>query len=65
MEPGNTPPQIPHAYFLPGIPGIGIGGVWLAVIIGILVQAALPVGMSGAAGGRRSSCDTVPTFFRA
>jgi Na+-driven multidrug efflux pump len=33
--------QIPLAYFLPGILGIGITGVWLAVIIGIIVQAAL------------------------
>jgi putative MATE family efflux protein len=33
--------QIPLAYYLPGFLGIGIEGVWLSVIIGIIVQAAL------------------------
>ncbi len=33
--------QIPLALVLPGLLGIGIEGVWLAVIIGILVQAGL------------------------
>lgn len=49
--------QIPLVYFLPGWLGFGIGGVWLAVILGILVrQCSLPV-CTGAVGGRRSCSD--------
>lgn len=37
--------QIPLAYFLPEHSGLGITGIWIAVIIGIIVQAILLVMM--------------------
>ena len=33
--------QIPLAYFLPHYSGLGITGIWIAVIVGIIVQAVL------------------------
>jgi len=33
--------QIPLAYFLPHYTGLGIMGIWIAVIVGIIVQAVL------------------------
>jgi Na+-driven multidrug efflux pump len=33
--------QIPLAYYLPQYTGLGITGIWIAVITGIIVQAVL------------------------
>jgi len=33
--------QIPLGYFLPQYFGLGITGIWIAVIIGIIIQAVL------------------------
>jgi Na+-driven multidrug efflux pump len=33
--------QIPLAYLLPHYSGLGITGIWIAVIVGIIVQAVL------------------------
>jgi Na+-driven multidrug efflux pump len=33
--------QIPLGYFLPQYFGLGITGIWIAVIVGIIIQAVL------------------------
>ena len=33
--------QIPLAYFLPRQSGLGITGIWIAIIVGIISQAIL------------------------
>lgn len=45
--------QIPLVYFLPGLLVIGITGVWLAAIIGIVVQAGLLAWMYRAGGWKK------------
>ena len=50
---GDTPFQILRVYFMAGILDIGIGGVWCAVIIWMLVQAALLAWMYQSGGWKK------------